>query len=100
MHLGTKSALLSGLILPGLGQIYLKYYFRGAAYSITTMGCLYLIIKKMFHIFEVNIENIFNSSKGIADFQSIILQAQEISKKENLLLYDIASYIILACWIV
>jgi len=43
----TRIALFSSLVLPGLGQLYLGAYFKGAALLITALALLYYVINKM-----------------------------------------------------
>lgn len=38
MNNAVKGLLLSGLVLPGLGQMVLKYYFRGVVFMLVTLG--------------------------------------------------------------
>jgi tetratricopeptide (TPR) repeat protein len=44
----TRRALFSSLVLPGLAQLYLGAYFKGAALLITTLALLYYILQKVF----------------------------------------------------
>lgn len=44
MNRSTKAALLSGLVFPGLGQIYLRRYVRGALLVFCAGLALYVIL--------------------------------------------------------
>lgn len=44
MNKAIKGALLSGLVLPGLGQIVLKRHRRGAALLLVSLACLGLLV--------------------------------------------------------
>ena len=44
MNIAVKAALLSGLVFPGLGQIYLKQYWRGLIMIILVMLGLIIIV--------------------------------------------------------
>ena len=46
MDKSLKAALLSGLVLPGLGQFFLKRYKRGAALVLVVLGSMFVIISK------------------------------------------------------
>lgn len=100
MRPSIKSALLSGILMPGFGQIYLKYYLRGTFYLLITLGCLFLLIKKTIHIFEILVETMMDNSRVVLDIQSLLFQVQKIMKNQNWLIYEIAAYLLLVCWIV
>jgi len=40
----VKAALLSGLLFPGAGQIFLKKYYRGAIFIICSLAFVFLLI--------------------------------------------------------
>lgn len=44
MNKALKGAVLSGLVLPGLGQIVLKCYIRGALLMLASLACLAVLI--------------------------------------------------------
>ncbi|MFO7606115.1 MAG: hypothetical protein R6W72_07445, partial [Desulfurivibrionaceae bacterium] len=44
MRKSVKAALLSGLVLPGIGHFYLKRFITGALLLLATLASLYLII--------------------------------------------------------
>ena len=46
MNNSTKAALLSGLVFPGLGQVYLKLHKRAAVIIVGTLAGLAIIIVK------------------------------------------------------
>ena len=46
MNNALKGALLSGLILPGLGQIALKCYIRGGVIILAVLGCIVTLVVK------------------------------------------------------
>lgn len=39
-----KGAVLSGLVLPGLGQLVLKHYLRGGVLVLACLACLALLV--------------------------------------------------------
>ncbi|HSH14252.1 MAG TPA: hypothetical protein VLA15_10895 [Desulfurivibrionaceae bacterium] len=46
MNKAIEGALLSGLVLPGLGQLFLKHYWRGAVLLLASLGCLAVLVAK------------------------------------------------------
>jgi hypothetical protein len=99
MKLALKSALLSGIVLPGLGQIYLKYYLRGLVFLIPTLTCLYILIAKVVEALELIFQKILNNSNGIVDVNAIQSQVNEMFKGQNIIFYQILEYVLLICWV-
>ena len=99
MKLALKSALLSGIVLPGLGQIYLKYYLRGLVFLIPTLTCLYILMSKVFEAIGIIFQKILNNSNGLIDLKAITLQVDEIFKTPNIIYYQILEYVFLFCWV-
>ncbi|NTV13256.1 MAG: hypothetical protein HGA96_04910 [Desulfobulbaceae bacterium] len=44
MNKAMKAGVLSGLVLPGLGQLVLRHYLRGAFLVLACLACLALLI--------------------------------------------------------
>lgn len=44
MKISTKAALLSGLVFPGLGHMYLKRYIHGVILSLGAASAIYFIV--------------------------------------------------------
>ena len=100
MNLAVKSALLSGLVLPGLGQIYLKYYFRGVFYALTSLVTLSIIVVKILFWCQLLFEKIKSSANGNINLYDIRNQVNAILKNQNVLLYQFLTYVLMACWII
>jgi TM2 domain-containing membrane protein YozV len=83
MNNSLKGALLSGLVFPGLGQIVLKHYKRGAIIMLTVLVSLSVIIieavQKAFTILEK-----IGSEGGTIDMNTILT----------------ALLLIIFCWII
>lgn len=47
MRQAIKAALLSGLVFPGLGQLLLKHYLRGAAFVVVGSGSMVLVVIRL-----------------------------------------------------
>jgi hypothetical protein len=47
MNHSVKGLLLSGLVLPGLGQMVLKRYLRGLIFLLSTLGALAVILARV-----------------------------------------------------
>jgi len=46
MNKAIKGAVLSGLVLPGLGQLVLKHYLRGGVLLLASLACLALLVEQ------------------------------------------------------
>jgi hypothetical protein len=44
MNKAVKGAVLSGLVLPGLGQMVLKHHIRGALLMLASLACVALLV--------------------------------------------------------
>ena len=92
----TKAALLSGLVFPGLGQIYLKQYLRGFAIILIMVSSLSSIIVMVTISALKTIRNLQNQgSADIAIASSLITSAAT----DYALFYNISLMLIVCCWI-
>jgi len=92
----TKAALLSGLVFPGLGQIYLKQYLRGFAIILIMVSSLSSIIVMVTISALKTIGNLQNQgSADIAIASSLITSAST----DYALFYNISLMLIVCCWI-
>ncbi|MGZ6210586.1 MAG: hypothetical protein ACXWL9_10615, partial [Syntrophales bacterium] len=70
MKSAVKAALLSGFVLPGLGQIYLKRYKRGLAILIPVLLAIGVIIGTVVTSALESLKAI-ESRGGIADMDTV-----------------------------
>jgi hypothetical protein len=99
MNNSLKGALLSGLVFPGLGQIVLKHYKRGAIIMLTVLVSMSVIIieavQKAFTILEK-----IGSEGGTIDMNTISTAATQASTTSDNLLFSFALLLIIFCWII
>ena len=99
MNNALKGALLSGLILPGLGQVVLKHYKRGAVIMLTVLVSMSVIVieavQKAFTILEK-----IESEGGAIDMNMISNAATQISTTSDSLIFSFALLLIIFCWII
>jgi hypothetical protein len=99
MNNSLKGALLSGLVFPGLGQIVLKHYKRGAIIMLTVLVSLSVIIieavQKAFTILEK-----IGSEGGTIDMNTILTAASQASTTSDNLIFSFALLLIIFCWII
>ncbi len=96
MKPAVKAALLSALVFPGSGQIYLRRRARGMALIAVTLGCLALIITAVVSETMDTVRQMQDRGAPL-DVGSIEKYASQNSA--NYFYYRPASYILLACWI-
>lgn len=99
MRLPTKCALLSAFVMPGLGQIYLKYYWRGLSFAMITLVSISLIIAKITEIIFQAISILIKESDGYIVLQNIIPIMNRVLKNQNLFYYHVMEISLVICWI-
>jgi TM2 domain-containing membrane protein YozV len=99
MNNSLKGAFLSGLVFPGLGQIVLKQYKRGAVIMLTVLVSLSVIVieavQKAFTILEK-----IESKGGAIDMNTISNAATQASTTSDSLIFSFALLLIIFCWII
>ena len=99
MNNSLKGAFLSGLVFPGLGQIVLKQYKRGAVIMLTVLVSLSVIVieavQKAFTIIEK-----IESKGGTIDMNTISNAATQASSTSDSLIFYFALLLIIFCWII
>jgi len=87
------------LVFPGLGQIFLKHYKRGAVIMMTVLVGLSVIVveavKKAFTILEK-----IESEGGAVDMNTILDAALQASTNSDSLIFSFAVLLIIFCWII
>ena len=99
MNNSLKGALLSGLVYPGLGQVMLKYYKRGAVLMIAiTVTLLAVLIKAVQQAFTI-LEKI-ESEGGEIDMSTILSTATQASTTSDSLIFKLLLWLVIFCWII
>ena len=98
MNKSLKAALLSGLVLPGLGQFSLKRYKRGTALVLVVIGSMFVIVRKALEQAQTILEKI-QTEGGTLDMVAISNAAtQAVSGVDNSA-YSLAFLLIVVCWV-
>jgi len=99
MNNSLKGALLSGLIFPGLGQIVLKHYKRGAVIMLTVLvGLSVIVVKAAQHALAI-LERI-ESEGGAISMSAISDAATQASTTSGSLTLSLALLLVVLCWII
>ncbi len=94
-----KGALLSGLIIPGLGQIVLKRYIRGTLLIVAVLGGLAILVMKTVQLALVILEKL-QAQDGAITLGTITKAATQASMNHGSLSINLLFVVILACWII
>jgi hypothetical protein len=97
MKIAIKAALLSGLVFPGLGHIYLKRYKRGLAILIAVLLCLGIIIGTVVGSALESLKAI-EKGGGIADMETVSNLARIDSVHSGINL-NLVLLFVLCCWL-
>ena len=99
MTQALKGALLSGLVLPGLGQVALKHYKRGIALMLIILVALFVLVAQATHQALTILERI-EVEGGVLDLSTISNAATQASTNTSTTIFTIALFLILSCWII
>lgn len=96
MKKSLKGALLSGLVFPGAGQLWLKYYLRGIALIVVVSACLAVIVAKASQQAFAILEKM-ESEGGAVDMVAMLKSASSV---HNDSITTPVSAVLLLCWII
>jgi TM2 domain-containing membrane protein YozV len=98
MKKSTAAALLSGLVFPGLGHLYLKRWIPGILFGGIAGTATYYIVSIAVNIALDIVEKI-QSGAVSSDVDSIsVLVSQQLSASEQAT--NMATMALLACWVI
>jgi hypothetical protein len=96
MKKSLKGALLSGLVFPGVGQLWLKHYLRGTVLILAVSACLAVVVLKAAQQALAILERI-ETEGGAVDMVAIINSASHASGDP---IIESASILMVLCWII
>ena len=99
MKSAIKGALLSGLIFPGLGQVVLKHYKRGAVIILTVLVSLFIAVATAVQYALAILEKI-QAAGGTIRMSTISDAATQASTTDTSLAFNLALLMIIFCWII
>ena len=89
---------MSGLIFPGLGQVALKHYKRGAVIMLTVVVSMTAVTVKAAQLALAILEKI-ELEGGIISVNTILNAATQASANSGNLTFNLLFLLIGACWI-
>jgi hypothetical protein len=99
MKNSLKGAFLSGLIFPGLGQIALKHYKRGAVIIIAVLASLSIAVAIAVQYALAILEKIQFEGDTIS-MSAIMDAATQASTTSGSLAFNIAFFLVILFWII
>jgi len=98
MNNAFKGALLSGLILPGLGQIALKHYIRGGVIILAVLAGMTVFVAKAGERALAILEKI-ELEGSVISIDTILDATQQASANSGNLTLNLLFLLIGFCWI-
>ena len=98
MTKSTKAALWSGLVFPGTGHLFLKYYFRGGVLIALSLISLWVLIAQATQQVSATLDKI-QLDGGPLDLNSLSTLATQASAATDNSFANYASIVLLVCWI-
>jgi hypothetical protein len=99
MKISTKAALLSGLILPGIGHILLKQYLRGSLLVLFSLAALSIIVTSVYQRALTIVDRI-NSGDVPVDTGAIADMVSNSASAADGFTENIAVIVLGACWLI
>jgi hypothetical protein len=98
MKRSTKAALLSGLVFPGIGHIYLKLYVHGTILLVGAASAIYFILYVAVNTALEVVEKIQSGGIPLTAEAITELVSQQSSGSEEST--NIATIALLICWVI
>ena len=104
MSKSMTAALLSGLIFPGVGHLYLKSHGRGIALLVLSAICFFVLMAKVFDQANAVLQKV-QAEGGIMDPARILAVAAEMAAQTpppaaDTTALGVATLGLIACWVI
>lgn len=102
MNKSAKSALLSALVFPGIGHLYLRSYARGGVLVAIAVAALADFIHRAWQEAELVREQLtaeINAS-GVVDLGDLIAHATTAADRIDNKPFTLAGGVLIACWLI
>jgi len=99
MSRSTTAVLLSALVLPGAGHLYLKRYPRGLALIAISLACLWVFVDRAMQQVSLVLDQV--ASEGAAvDVGRLSELVTQTSNGPGSLVVTVASLVLAGCWVI
>lgn len=99
MSRSTTAVLLSALVLPGAGHLYLKHYPRGLALIAISLACLWVFVDRAMQRASVVLDQLA-SDGGAIDAGQLADLVTQTSNGPGSLVVTVASLVLAGCWVI
>jgi hypothetical protein len=99
MKKSSKAALLSGLIFPGIGHIFLREYFRGSALVVLSLAALSVVVAKAYQHAMLIVDRIVSGDISM-EAGAIAQAVSNSTTAADSLVENAAVIVLVACWLV
>lgn len=99
MSRSTTAVLLSALVLPGAGHLYLKHYPRGIALIAISLACLWIFVDRAMQQASIVLDQVA-SEGGAVDVGRLSGLVTQTSNGPGSLVVTAASLVLAGCWVI
>ena len=99
MSRSTTAVVLSALVLPGAGHLYLKHYRRGIALIVVSLACLWVLVDRVMQQASAVLERMA-SEGGAADAGQLTDWVTQASSSSGSAAVTVATLVLAGCWLV
>ena len=99
MSRSTNAVLLSALVLPGAGHLYLKNYPRGIALIVASLACLGVLVERVMQQASIVLDKLASEGDAVDPGRLADLVAQA-SNDPGSLVVTVASLVLAGCWVI
>ncbi|MDD5476120.1 MAG: hypothetical protein PHU03_06360 [Syntrophales bacterium] len=99
MKASTKGALLSAFVFPGVGQVSLRFYFRGAVLILVTLAALVFVVVTATRTALTALYSI-QAQGGAVDLDRMSLEASKAVADLSSPAVKAALLVIIFCWLI
>jgi len=98
MKKSSKAALLSGLIFPGIGHIFLREYFRGSALVVLSLAALSVVVAKAYQHAMLIVDRVVSGDISM-EAGAIAQAVSNSTTAADSLVENAAVIVLVACWL-
>lgn len=99
MSRSTNAVLLSALVLPGVGHLYLKHYPRGIALIAISLACLWVFVDRAMLQASIVLDQVATEG-GAVDVGRLSDLIAQTSNGPGSLVVTVASLVLAGCWVI
>lgn len=98
MSRSTNAVLLSALVLPGAGHLYLKHFRRGIALIAISLVCLWIFVNRVMRQASTVLEKL-ESEGAVLDAGQLSDLVTQTSNSSGSAAVTVATLVLVGCWV-